>query len=274
MDLAGGKMRGHVATYHARPHPWHGLPVGPEPPRVVNAFIEITPFDAVKYELEKETGFMMVARPQITSSLPPSLYGFIPRTLCEARTARLMSDVERGDGDPLDICVLSERPIARGDLLLRARVVGGIPTVDSGQADDKILAVLADDAIWSDASDISDLPQSLVDRLCHYFETYKSKPRRPSSVAVGTPYPARHAYEVITAAQRRTTWSGSPGRVSDVRTASIRSILKPAHRPGSSHTHAPFPAARDFADAIRRETPSPRRAHVVVQGSLTHLGST
>lgn len=86
-----------------RPHPWHGLPVGPDVPRVVNAFIEITPFDVVKYELEKETGFMMVVRPQLTSSLPPTPYGFIPRTLCGRAVAGRMPNVETGDGDPLDV---------------------------------------------------------------------------------------------------------------------------------------------------------------------------
>lgn len=185
---------------HPRPHPWHGLPVGPEPPRIVNAFIEITPFDVVKYELEKETGFMMVSRPQLTSSLPPTLYGFIPRTLCGTRVARLMPSIQRGDGDPLDVCVLSERAIARGDLLLRARVVGGIPTIDGGQADDKILAILVDDAVWGDTCDISQLPPALVGRLCHYFGSYKTVPGKPSEVVVGDPYPAQHAREVILAA--------------------------------------------------------------------------
>ena len=67
------------STY--RPHPWHGLEVGPNPPEMVNAFIEITPFDLVKYEIDKKTGYMRVDRPQLTSSTPPTLYGFIPRTL-------------------------------------------------------------------------------------------------------------------------------------------------------------------------------------------------
>ena len=193
-------MAGRDGFVHPRPHPWHGLPVGPEPPRIVNAFIEITPFDAVKYELEKETGFMMVARPQLTSSLPPTLYGFIPRTLCGVHVAKLIPGVQEGDGDPLDVCVLSERPIARGDLLLRARVVGGIPTIDAGQADDKIVAILVGDAIWHDVVDIAQLPATLIDRLCHYFGSYKDAPGQPSSVTVGSPYSAEHAYEVIEAA--------------------------------------------------------------------------
>jgi hypothetical protein len=60
-----------------RPYPWHGLPPGPDPPAIVNAYIETTPFDLVKYEIDKVTGYLCVDRPQATSSLPPSLYGFI-----------------------------------------------------------------------------------------------------------------------------------------------------------------------------------------------------
>ena len=70
-----------------RPHPWHGLEVGRQPPLSVNAYIEITPFDLIKYEVDKTTGYLRVDRPQRTSSLPPSLYGFIPRTYCAARVA-------------------------------------------------------------------------------------------------------------------------------------------------------------------------------------------
>ena len=82
---------------------------------MVNAFIEITPFDLVKYEVDKATGYLRVDRPQRTSSLPPTLYGFIPRTYCGERVGRLMRGATHGDRDPLDICVLSERPIARAE---------------------------------------------------------------------------------------------------------------------------------------------------------------
>jgi inorganic pyrophosphatase len=186
--------------HRSRPHPWHGLKVGPNPPGVVYAFIEITPFDLVKYELDKETGFMMVDRPQLTSSLPPTLYGFIPRTYCAGKVAALMSGTDLGDQDPLDICVLSERPISRGDLLLKANVVGGIPTLDDGRADDKIIAVLADDALWGAARDISDLPGALADRLCHYFGSYKARLNEPPRVLVGKPYGSVHAKKVVEAA--------------------------------------------------------------------------
>ena len=71
-----------------RPHPWHGLEIGREPPLYVNAYVEITPFDLIKYEVDKATGYLRVDRPQRTSSQPPSLYGFIPRTYCGGRGGR------------------------------------------------------------------------------------------------------------------------------------------------------------------------------------------
>jgi len=158
-----------------RPHPWHGLPVGPAVPEVVNTYIEITPFDTVKWEIDKETGYLRVGRPQRWNSLPPTLYGFIPRTFCGPRVAAL-AGTERGDGDPLDVCVISERPIDRSDVILRARPLGGLLMVDAGEADDKIIAVLDGDAVWGDAKDLADLPRALVDRLRHYFLTYKLVP--------------------------------------------------------------------------------------------------
>src|SRR5262245_57683778 len=118
-----------------RPHPWHGLDAGEDAPASVNAFVEITPFDTVKYEVDKRTGYLRVDRPQRTSASPPLLYGFIPRTYCAARVAALSPSSQRGDGDPLDICVLSERPISRSEVLLAARPVGGLRMVDGGEAD-------------------------------------------------------------------------------------------------------------------------------------------
>jgi inorganic pyrophosphatase len=184
----------------SRPHPWHALQVGPQPPAVVYAFIEITPFDLVKYELDKETGFMMVDRPQLTSSLPPALYGFIPRTFCGSGVAALTDGAQLGDDDPLDICVLSERAITRGDVLLKANVVGGLPTIDGGRADDKIIAVLANDALWHAVKDITDLPRELVNRLRHYFASYKAQPNEVPQVVVHEPYGVQHAHKVVEAA--------------------------------------------------------------------------
>jgi len=162
------------APFHRwRPHPWHGLSVGPNPPDLVYAFIEMTPFDHIKYEVDKETGYLFVDRPQRTTSLTPSLYGFIPRTYCDENVRELSKHAKRGDGDPLDICVISERPINRSEIFLNAVVVGAVQLLDHDEADDKIVAVLENDLIYGDIRDIKDLPNVIVERLQHYFRTYK-----------------------------------------------------------------------------------------------------
>ncbi|MFM7259394.1 MAG: inorganic pyrophosphatase [bacterium] len=183
----------------ARPHPWHGLSVGPKPPDIVHAFIEITPFDVVKYEIDKQSGYLRVDRPQRSSSVPPALYGFVPRTYCGARVAALSPTSTRCDGDPLDICVLTERPINRNEVILDARVVGGIEMIDGGKADDKIIAVLASDPVYGRASDLEDLPKALIDRLVHYFATYKTMPGEENRVAIRGTYSVTHAWQVVRA---------------------------------------------------------------------------
>lgn len=182
-----------------RPHPWHGLDLGPQPPRVVHAFIEITPFDYVKYEVDKKSGFLRVDRPQRTSSLPPTLYGFVPKTYCGDRVRDLMPGAVSGDHDPLDITVISNRRISHGEIILDARVVGGIPMIDGDEADDKIIAVLDNDDIYSDVESVTDLPTTLVERLRHYFMTYKTLPDEPEKVKVGPVYGPEHAFKVIEA---------------------------------------------------------------------------
>lgn len=182
-----------------RPHPWHGLEPGPDPPVLVTTYIEITPFDVVKYEVDKATGYLHVDRPQLTSSSPPTLYGFIPRTWCGPRVQALSPNSSAGDGDPLDICVLSERPIDRADLLITARVVGGLQMVDDGEADDKIIAVIENDAIWSDVTDLVELPNALVQRLVHYFDTYKMYPGSSADVSIDRWYGREHAWRVVEA---------------------------------------------------------------------------
>jgi inorganic pyrophosphatase len=167
---------------------------------VVNVFVEITPYDLVKYEVDKESGYLKVDRSQRTSSLPPSIYGFIPRTYAGSEVAALMPGAERGDHDPLDICVLSERPISRAEVLLHASVVGGLPMLDGVEADDKILAVLRDDPVYGAAREVTDLPGALVDRLIHYFSTYKSARSGAGGTSVGDPYGRTHAETVVRAA--------------------------------------------------------------------------
>jgi len=183
--------------YRWRPHPWHGLDVGDDAPNVVNAFVEITSFDTIKYEVDKKTGYMRVDRPQRSSSLPPSLYGFIPRTYCGDRVGKLSPKTDIGDGDPLDICVLSERPIDRSEVILTARVIGGLHMIDEGEADDKIISVLDNDRYYKDIDEISDLPEVLIERLRHYFGTYKLIPGRDTDVYVERTYNKKEAHKVI-----------------------------------------------------------------------------
>lgn len=185
--------------YRWRPHPWHGLSVGIDPPRIVNAYIEITPFDLVKYEVDKETGYLRVDRPQHTSSQPPTLYGFIPRTYCGENVGQLSPDKIMGDGDPLDICVLCERPIDKSEIILSVRVIGGIHMVDNGEADDKLIGVLASDLFWQDAKEIDDIPAVLVNRLRHYFNTYKLVPGIEPKSYITDIYNTERAMKVIEA---------------------------------------------------------------------------
>jgi inorganic pyrophosphatase len=182
-----------------RPHPWHGLAAGPDVPRLVNAFVELTPFDVVKYVTDKETGYLRVDRPQRSSSQPPTIYGFIPRTYCGERVNALSETADRGDGDPLDFCVFSERPIDRAEVILTARVIGGLQMVDGGEADDKIVAVLENDNGWGELGEISELPVILVERLRHYFTTYKLVPGHDTTVSIESVYGREHAEAVIAA---------------------------------------------------------------------------
>jgi inorganic pyrophosphatase len=166
------------------------------------AYIEITPFDTIKYEIDKATGYLRVDRPQRGAATPPTLYGFIPRTYCGRRVAALSAPgVERADGDPLDICVISERAITRSDIVLDARVIGGIQMIDNNEADDKIVAVLDNDQVWDRVRELSELPPALLERLTHYFSTYKMVPGSVNKVRLAGSYARAHAERVIVASQ-------------------------------------------------------------------------
>lgn len=169
-----------TSTSH-KAHPWHGISLGDSVPDEVRAFIEIVPTDTVKYEVDKESGYLSLDRPQKFSNIVPSLYGFLPRTYCGPKMAELTNkalarfDVD-GDGDPLDICVLTEKDVTHGDVIVRARPIGGLRLLDHNQADDKIIAVLKDDAVYGGMTDIEQVPTQIIRRLIHYFTTYKDIP--------------------------------------------------------------------------------------------------
>lgn len=162
-------------------HPWHGIAIGEEVPDVVSAFIEIIPTDTVKYEIDKRSGYLKVDRPQKFSNVVPALYGFIPQTYCKDHVSALCMERTgktgiQGDNDPLDICVLTEREITHGDIIVKAVPIGGFRLIDNNEADDKIIAVLQQDEVYGNWKDVSELPEAVVNRLKHYFLTYKQIP--------------------------------------------------------------------------------------------------
>jgi inorganic pyrophosphatase len=184
----------------SRPHPWHGLATGPDVPSVVTVFVEITSFDHIKYEVDKHSGYLRVDRPQYSSSRPPTVYGFIPRTLSGPGVGKLMPGAQSGDDDPLDICVVSSHPISQSQILLSARVVGGIPMLDAHTADDKVIGVLVGDGAWGNVSDVQQLPASIIDQLVHYFSHYKGIGRPDNPVSIGPVYGREQAESVVSAA--------------------------------------------------------------------------
>lgn len=187
-------------------HPWHGVAAG-DVEGFLNAYVEITPADPVKYELDKPSGILRVDRPQRLSSLPPTLYGFIPQTYCAAKVARRAEERSgktglKGDGDPLDVCVLTEKGFSAGSFLARVRPVGGLRMLDNNEADDKVIAVLEGDVVYGNVADLSELPKGLVDRLVHYFGTYKQLPSEATRrVAIDEVYDAAEAREVVRRSQ-------------------------------------------------------------------------
>ena len=165
-------------------HPWHGVRPRIEGTTSLRAYVEIVPSDTVKYELDKGSGHLRIDRPQRFSSTCPTLYGFLPQTYCgETVAARC---VERGggggaltllgDGDPLDICILTEKTFSQGNFLAHVRPIGGLRMVDKEEVDDKIVAVLDEDVAYGHLQDLGEAPSGLIDRLRHYFLSYKQRP--------------------------------------------------------------------------------------------------
>ena len=140
-------------------HPWHGVPPGEQAPRVVNAIIEIPQGSRCKYEIDKPSGLLKLDRVIFSSFYYPCNYGFIPQTY-------------GGDKDPLDILVITSLPVVPLTLM-EAKVVGVMQMVDGGDADDKIIAVAANDPGVNHYNNIEELPKHFFDELRHFFEEYK-----------------------------------------------------------------------------------------------------
>ncbi len=189
-------------------HPWHGVPIGINYPEIVTAYIEIVPTDTVKYEIEKQSGFLKVDRPQKYSNICPTPYGFIPQTLCCENVAKFC--VEKtgrknivGDNDPIDICVITEKTLNHSNILLQAIPIGGLRLIDNNEADDKIIAVMKDDAIFNKWKDISHCSDSFIERLRHYFLTYKDAPGSEGKrCEIESVYGKEEAYRVIEASNK------------------------------------------------------------------------
>jgi len=140
-------------------HPWHDVPIGPDAPDEFNALIEIPKGSKVKYELDKETGLLLVDRILYSSVIYPANYGFIPRTLGD-------------DEDPLDVLVLMQEPVQPLSIV-RARPIGMMPMVDSGENDEKIICVHLDDPEYRSYEHHGELPEHRLTELQRFFQDYK-----------------------------------------------------------------------------------------------------
>ncbi|MBK9570783.1 MAG: inorganic diphosphatase [Chitinophagaceae bacterium] len=140
-------------------HPWHGVTPGDNAPATVTALIEIPQGSRSKYEVDKTTGLLRLDRVIYSSFQYPINYGFIPQTLGQ-------------DGDPLDILVLCSQSV-QSLCLVEAQVIGNMQMIDSGQMDDKIIAVAAKDPSVNHIKKMEELPQHFLLELKNFFEQYK-----------------------------------------------------------------------------------------------------
>ncbi len=193
---------GRLMGLRYKSHPWHGVDIGDKAPEVITCFIEMVPTDTVKYEVDKVSGYLKIDRPQKYSNIVPALYGFIPQTFSGKSVADFAIEKTNnpeitGDSDPVDICILTEKEIMHGDILVDARPIGGFRMIDGKEADDKIIAVLNNDAVYGDYKDIEDVPELVIDRLKHYFLTYKDLPGNKANTNITHTYGISEAHELI-----------------------------------------------------------------------------
>lgn len=214
-------------------HPWHGIEIGNGTPEVVTSFIEVIPSDTVKYEVDKKTGYLKIDRPQKFSNIVPALYGFIPQTYCKENVAAYCMEQTGkkniiGDDDPLDICVLTEREVTHGNIIVKAKPIGGFRMLDGGEADDKIIAVLENDEVYGKWDDVSELPSAIIRRLQHYFLTYKQLPGEPQKCEITDVYGKTEAQEVIRRSQK--DYQNAYGNLEDVMSMTLMEAFNFGHR--------------------------------------------
>jgi len=193
---------GRLMGLRYKSHPWHGIDIGDNAPESVMCFIEVVPTDTIKYEIDKVSGYLRIDRPQKYSNVVPSLYGFIPQTYCGLNVGKFCEEKTgkkdiKGDGDPLDICVLTEKDVMHGDIIAEVIPIGGFRMLDGNAADDKIISVLKGDVVYGDVKDVTELPELVLERLKHYFLTYKDMPGVSRESEITHVYNAEEAREVI-----------------------------------------------------------------------------
>lgn len=141
-------------------HPWHDVHLGNEAPHLVPVVIEVPKGSKNKYELDKPSGLLRVDRVLFSSVHYPANYGFIPQTYCE-------------DHDPLDVLVLGQETVVPLAIMI-AKPIGVMKMTDQGEADDKIIAVHANDPEYVHYNSIYELPPHRMMEVRKFFEEYKS----------------------------------------------------------------------------------------------------
>ena len=148
---------------------WHEISLGKNAPREINVIVEINKGSKNKYEISKETGLIALDRVLHTAQDYPFDYGFVPRTLWD-------------DGDALDVVLLTTYPISPG-ILVASRPVAIIRMTDSGDSDDKIIAVPVKDPRWDDVKDLADINKHTLKEIDHFFMTYKQIQKKEVHIA-------------------------------------------------------------------------------------------
>lgn len=144
--------------------------VDPGTKEEMNVIIEIPKDSHNKYEIDKKTGLIKLDRANYSSAAYPFDYGFVPQTLWD-------------DGDALDVIVLTTYPLNVG-VLVAARPVGIMSMVDSGEQDDKVIAVPAEDKRFDEVKDLEDVNAHTLKEIQHFFETYKQLKGKPAPVEI------------------------------------------------------------------------------------------
>lgn len=188
-------------------HPWHGVPIGEHAPESLTAYIEMVPTDTLKLVLDIQSGHLRVDNFQRNFTLCPAPYGLIPQTYCGDSVAALSAERTNrtdlsGDQNPLDICVITEKIIPHGDILLQAIPIGGFRMIAGQKVDDKIVSVPKEDHLFGQWSDIKECPVSFIERLMQYFLSSNDKRTSENETcAITHVYGKQEAHDVIRRSQ-------------------------------------------------------------------------